>query len=105
MQPKFAAFLAVPDVDLTWPMGMDLGFRKERANTKYRPCSSLTFGAIANMDQDRFAVYLCPQRTAATVSNSSHVPSPTGGSAGRDSEQPRWFNRPSSAPPTIVRCC
>jgi len=50
MQPKFAAFLAVTDVDLTWSMGMDLGFRKERANAKYRPCSSLAFGAIANMD-------------------------------------------------------
>ena len=61
MQPKFAAFLAVTDVDLTWSMGMDLGFRKERANTKYRPCSSLAFGAITNMDQDRFAVYLCPR--------------------------------------------
>ena len=88
MQPKFAAFLAVTDVDLTWSMGMDLGFRKERANTKYRPCSSLAFGAITNMDQDRFAVCLWPQRTAATVSNSSRCSLlPTGGSAGHDNEQ------------------
>ena len=59
MQPKFAAFLAVTDVDLTQSISMNLGFREERANTKDRPCSSLAFGAITNMDQDTFAVYLC----------------------------------------------
>jgi hypothetical protein len=51
---------------------MDLGFREERVHEKHRPCSSLTFGAITNMDQDGFPVCLCPQRAAGTLSNSGH---------------------------------
>src|SRR5438045_6757738 len=94
MQPKFAAFLAVTDVDLTRSMGMNLGFREERANAKYRPRPSLAFAAITNMDQDRFAVCLCLQRTAATMSNSSHVPSFLRAAAPVTiMSKPRWFNR------------
>ena len=73
MQPKFAALLAVAEVDFTWSLSMDLRFREERVNEKCRSCSSLTFGAITNMDKDGFAVCLCPQRAAGTLSNSGHV--------------------------------
>ena len=73
MQPKFAALLAVAEVDFTWSLSMDLRFREERVNEKCRSCSSLTFDAITDMDQDGIAVCLCPQRAAGTLSNSGHV--------------------------------
>jgi hypothetical protein len=64
MQPQFAALLAVADVNLTWSVSMDFGFREERVHEKYRPSSSLALGAITDMDQNGFAVRLCPQRSA-----------------------------------------
>lgn len=73
MQPKLAALLTVADVNFTWSLSMDLGFRPERVNQKHRPCSSLTFEAITDMDQNWFAVCLRPQRAAGTLSDPGHA--------------------------------
>ena len=49
-----------------------LGMRRAD-NHVYRPCSSLTFGAMTNVHQDGFPDCLCPQRAAGTMSNSGHL--------------------------------
>jgi len=60
----------------------------------------------ASDEQGRYLVlarsFRKPQRTAATVSNSIHVPSfPRAAAPVTIMGKPLWFNRPSSAPPKI----